>query len=123
MNARFDVAERWPELFEPLTPAQREGVTRALAAGLHEGWQPQREDVADLADYARGAITFDEYQARSLEKADRIADAVEEAKYAALSEAAERGELRIISGAGWTVQREKRMSHDAVADAHPHRAS
>lgn len=98
MNARFDVAERWPELFEPLTPVQRGGITRALAAGWHEGWQPNREDVADLADYARGAITFDEYQTRSLDKADRIAAANE---YAELAERAERGELRIIPGTEW----------------------
>lgn len=77
MNARFDVAERWPELFEPLTPEQRKGITRALAAGRHEGWQPNREDVADLADYARGAITFEEYQTRSLDKSNLIVAANE----------------------------------------------
>lgn len=98
---RFDLEERWPELFEPLTPEQRRGIVNVLAGSWHEGWQPNREDVADLADYARGAITFDEYQARSLAKSDRIADAAEEAHYAALSEAAERGELRVIPGTGW----------------------
>ena len=66
MNERLDVAEKWPELFAPLTPEQREAVTRSLAAGWHEGWQPNRRDVADLTDYARGAITMDEYNARSL---------------------------------------------------------
>lgn len=98
---RFDIEEQWPELFEPLTQEQRARVVRVLAGGWHEGWQPNREDVADLADYARGAIIFDEYQARSLAKSDRIADAAEEARYAALSEAAERGELRPIPGTGW----------------------
>jgi len=66
MNARFDVVERWPELFELVTPEQRKAVTSALVAGWHEGWQPNRKDVADLIDYARGAITMDEYKARSL---------------------------------------------------------
>jgi len=44
---------------------------QSLAAGWHEGWTPTREDVADLADYARGVLTMDEYQARSLVKAQR----------------------------------------------------
>lgn len=95
---RFDLDERWPELFEPLTPEQRRRVVNVLAGVWHESWQPNRDDVADLADYVRGAITFDKYQARSRAKADYIADVAEEAKYAALSEAAERGELRIVSG-------------------------
>lgn len=98
---RFDLEERWPELFDPLTPEQRRGIVNVLAGSWHEGWQPNREDVADLADYARGAITFDEYQARSLAKSDRIADAAEEAHYAALSDAAEQGKLRSIPGTGW----------------------
>lgn len=45
MNERFDIVERWPELFSPLTQAQRDAVVRALAGGWHEGWNPNREDV------------------------------------------------------------------------------
>lgn len=66
MNVRFDVVDRWPELFELLTPEQHQAVARSLAAGWHEGWQPNPKDVADLIDYTRGAITLDEYKARSL---------------------------------------------------------
>ncbi len=71
----FDVEARWPELFAQLDAEQRRAVVQSLAAGWHEGWEPNREDVADLIDYARGALTFDEYQARSAEKAARIAGA------------------------------------------------
>lgn len=71
----FDVETRWPELFTQLDAEQRRAVVRSLAAGWHEGWEPNREDVADLIDYTRGALTFDEYQARSAEKAARIAGA------------------------------------------------
>ena len=71
----FDVETRWPELFAQLDAEQRRAVVRSLAAGWHEGWEPNREDVADLIDYTRGALTFDEYQARSAAKAERIAGA------------------------------------------------
>lgn len=62
---------QWPELFTGLTDEQRRAVMNALAGSWHEGWKPNREDVADLTDYARGAITMDEYKARSFEKAKR----------------------------------------------------
>lgn len=74
----FEVETLWPELFAPLDDAQRTAVLRSLAAGWHEGWEPNREDVADLADYARGVMTFEEYQKRSAAKAARIAGAVDE---------------------------------------------
>lgn len=95
-NKPLDLESRWPELFAPLDAEQRRTVVRTLAAGWHEGWEPNREDVADLADYARGAITFDEYQERSRTKAEQITEA-EEARYAELAERAERGELRTVT--------------------------
>ena len=64
-----------PELFDQLDADQRRAVVRSLAAGWHEGWEPNREDVADLIDYTRGALTFEDYQARSADKAARIAGA------------------------------------------------
>lgn len=70
---------------------------RALAGSWHERWEPNHEDVADLADYVCGAITFDEYQERSEAKAERITEA-DEAKYAELAERTERGELRVKPG-------------------------
>ncbi|MFV0319850.1 MAG: hypothetical protein ACK5IN_05720 [Microbacterium sp.] len=48
-------------------------MVQSLAAGWHEGREPNREDVAGFIDYARGALTFDEYQVRSTENAARIA--------------------------------------------------
>lgn len=68
MSEQFAVVETWPELFEGLTDAEHRAVVNALASGWHEGWTPNREDVADLVEYARGTITMDEYQARSLAK-------------------------------------------------------
>ena len=54
----FDVEARWPELFDQLDADKRRAVVRSLAAGWHEGWEPNREDVSDLIDYTRGALTF-----------------------------------------------------------------
>ena len=66
MAERFDVEARWPELFIQLDATQRRAVVQSLAAAWHEGWKPNREDVADMVDEATGAITFDEYQRRSI---------------------------------------------------------
>lgn len=76
-NNETSFEDLWPELFEVLTDRQRDTVVRSLAAGWHEGWVPNREDVADLADFARGAIDMDEYRRRSLEKAERITELVQ----------------------------------------------
>ncbi|WP_424449901.1 hypothetical protein [Microbacterium arborescens] len=61
----FDVEERWPELFAQLDADQRDNVRQALAAGWHEGFNPTREDVENVTDYARGAIDWDEYSRRA----------------------------------------------------------
>ena len=58
--------------------ARREGVelvrtgTWSAASG---NWQPTREDVENLTDYARGAIDAAEYDRRSAAAAHRAAEA------------------------------------------------
>ena len=101
-NKPLDLESRWPELFAQLDAEQQRAVVQMLAAGWHEGWDPNREDVADLIDYTRGAITMDEYEARSLAKAERITEA-DEARYAELAERAERGDLRAKPGTTITL--------------------
>lgn len=71
MATRFDVEERWPELFAQLDDAQRRAVVQSLASAWHEGWEPNREDVENLTDRARGAIDRDEYMRRVHEAAER----------------------------------------------------
>ncbi|MCL2091810.1 MAG: hypothetical protein FWH11_11560 [Micrococcales bacterium] len=61
----FDVEARWPELFAQLDGTQRSAVLQSLAASWHEGWVPNREDVENLTDRARGAIDAAEYRRRS----------------------------------------------------------
>ena len=62
---RFDIVGRWPELFERLDEVQRRAVVQCFAAAWHEGWIPNREDVENLCDKARGAIDADEYRRRA----------------------------------------------------------
>lgn len=61
----FDVEERWPELFAPLDKTQRRAVVQSLASAWHEGWTPNREDVENLTDRARGAIDREGYRRRA----------------------------------------------------------
>lgn len=75
MAEKFDVEERWPELFEQLDTIQRRAVLQSLAAAWHEGWIPNREDVENLTDEARGAIDETEYLRRVHEAALRAAPA------------------------------------------------
>lgn len=61
----FDIEERWPELFVQLDETQRRAVVQSLASAWHEGWIPNREDVENLTDKARGAIDAAEYRRRA----------------------------------------------------------
>lgn len=76
MAEKFDIEERWPELFAQLDATQRNAVRQSLAAAWHEGWVPNREDVENLTDEARGAIDEAEYLRRAHEAALRAAPAV-----------------------------------------------
>ncbi|WP_125778272.1 antitoxin VbhA family protein [Antribacter gilvus] len=71
MGEKFDVEERWPELFEGLAAKDRQGVLNALGSNWQEGWEPNRLDVENLTDYARGAIDEAEYDRRAAEAAER----------------------------------------------------
>ncbi len=69
--SEFDVEERWPELFADLSERDRKAVRASLVAIWHEGWEPNREDVKNLTDRARGVIDKAEYQRRAHEAALR----------------------------------------------------
>ena len=75
MAEKFDIEERWPELFAQLDDTQRNAVRQSLAAAWHEGWVPNREDVENLTDEARGAIDEAEYLRRAREAARRSSSA------------------------------------------------
>lgn len=71
MAAEFDIEGRWPELFVALDEAGRRAVVNAFASSWHEGWVPNREDVANLTDFVRGAIDEVEHDRRAAEVAER----------------------------------------------------
>lgn len=62
---RLALEEDWPDLFADLDEGQGRAVMQAFAAAWHEGWEPDRDDVRNLTDYARGAITHQEYLRRA----------------------------------------------------------
>lgn len=64
MVTKFDIEERWPELFAQLDATQLHAVRQSLASAWHEGWSPNREDVENVTDHARGAIGDAEYLRR-----------------------------------------------------------
>jgi hypothetical protein len=61
-------ARRWPELFEPLDDEQKQRISDALANNRLEGWEPDRDDVADLIDRELGRIDAAEYVRRTAAK-------------------------------------------------------
>lgn len=62
----LDLETRWPELFEGLSARQRFAVAQACASNWHEGWEPNRDDVANLIDVMREDISSDEYLHRAV---------------------------------------------------------
>ena len=50
---RLALDERWPSLFDDLPAADRYLITQTVAAGWHEGWTPDREDVRCLGRTAK----------------------------------------------------------------------
>ena len=72
MSEIFDFEDRWPELFDRLDARQRNAVRQALAAAWHEGFEPTREHVENLTDYALGLIDHSEYQRRSRAMVKRL---------------------------------------------------
>jgi hypothetical protein len=69
--AEFNIDTRWPELFTRLDETTRIHVINTFASSWHEGWIPNREDVENLTDYARGAIDEEEYDRRAAGAAER----------------------------------------------------
>lgn len=65
----MDVVSMWPDLFEGMTEKRKNSIRQTFASSWHEGWEPNREDVADLVAHARGEIDTDEYMRRTDDRA------------------------------------------------------
>ena len=59
----------WPDLFEPLSRAEREELINGLAISWHEGWVPNRADVEDHLAVGRGELTALQAALRSADRA------------------------------------------------------
>lgn len=70
MSEQLNARERWPEVFATLTPLQAQAVEQSLVATWHEGVEPSTEHVQDLAARARGDLSFEEFKARVLLRAE-----------------------------------------------------
>lgn len=70
MAADFNIEARWPELFAGLDDRAREIVVDSFASSWHEGWVPNRDDVANLTDLVRGTIDEAEYDRRAAVRRD-----------------------------------------------------
>ena len=68
----FDPEATWPDLFAPLDAKGRRAIVNALTAGWHEGWEPTREEVADLIAEATGEINEAEFMRRVDARAARV---------------------------------------------------
>ncbi|GAA1359267.1 hypothetical protein GCM10009636_32720 [Arthrobacter koreensis] len=60
----IDVVAMWPDLFTDMSDSGRNAIRQSFAASWHDGWEPDQEDVADLAAQTRGTITAEEYRQR-----------------------------------------------------------
>ena len=72
MDDRLDIEQQWPDAFDGLDDGQRRTVVQTLANGWHEGWEPNREDVVDLAALTVGRIDEAEYDRRTLARVAQL---------------------------------------------------
>jgi hypothetical protein len=56
--------QRHPDLFVGLTEEANSRIAEILAEGRIEGWEPSREEIADLIAYDLGRISEEEYTRR-----------------------------------------------------------
>ena len=65
----LDLELWWPELFAGMDSETRNSIVQAFAGSWHEGWEPNRDDVENLANFVRGDYDHEEYLRRAMTKA------------------------------------------------------
>ncbi len=73
MGKPLDLLRLYPDLFVGLDGETTEMISEIFVSAYFEGWEPNREDVADLIAHDRGEIDDEEYTRRYLERAHRRA--------------------------------------------------
>jgi hypothetical protein len=69
MTDRLDLPAMFPDLFTDLTPGEQHMICQSWAIQWHEGWEPNREDVADSIQVHQGSMTREEFSRRAGERA------------------------------------------------------
>ena len=64
----LDLAGMYPDLFEGLAPQFIRDVCHDWAMQWHEGWVPNRGDVADSISLRLGHMTDDDFERRAVER-------------------------------------------------------
>lgn len=65
----LDLERMYPGIFEGISPHEAWAIQQAFAAAWHEGWEPNREAIADAVSLHKGEITMDEHTRRALARA------------------------------------------------------
>jgi len=73
----LDLLRLYPDLFVGLDGETAEMISEIFVSAYFEGWQPNREDVADLIAHDRREIDDEEYTRRNLDRAHRRAGAAQ----------------------------------------------
>jgi len=68
-NHPLDLVAMYPDLFADLTPEQQRIEVEGWACQWHEGWQPNREDVADSIAVTTGMMSREEFSRRAGDRA------------------------------------------------------
>lgn len=64
----LDVVALWPDLFEGMDEGERNSFRQTFASNWHEGWEPNRADVADLVAHVQGRLSDEEYLQRGVDR-------------------------------------------------------
>ena len=75
MGKPLDLLRLYPDLFVGLAGETVEGITETFVSAYFEGWEPNREDVADLIAWEKGEIDDAEYDRRTELRILRVRDA------------------------------------------------
>ncbi|HAL30789.1 MAG TPA: hypothetical protein DCP20_08770 [Coriobacteriia bacterium] len=65
MGRPLDLLRLYPDLFVGMDGETIESYLEIFASNWHEGWKPNREDVADLIAWDKGEIDDAEYDRRT----------------------------------------------------------
>jgi hypothetical protein len=67
------IADKYVDLLRPLNSQQRHAMILRLTFGFYEGWQPSRNEMADLVAVELGTLSTEDAQRRQQQRNLRVA--------------------------------------------------